>query len=241
MLDGNLHYQLNQNGKSFKVVTSEPLPSKFTFKAGLQKDGSMRLFIDDAEKGTTKAAGLFKKELEVPVRVGLDLRKGNERIFNYSDTIFFLRAGLQNAKLETLGDDSSRVVEENVKVDQVINLSVVKDVMKYDKQLITAKAGTTIQIVLQNPDFMQHNLVLIKPNTLEKVGAAADQLAQDPNGLKMSYVPIMPEVLKATPLINPGSKFVLTVVLPAEPGDYPFVCTYPGHWRMMNGILRVTK
>jgi azurin len=88
---------------------------------------------------------------------------------------------------------------------------------------------------------MQHNLVLIKPNTLEKVGAAADQLAQDPNGLKMSYVPIMPEVLKATPLINPGSKFVLTVVLPAEPGDYPFVCTYPGHWRMMNGILRVTK
>jgi plastocyanin len=75
------------------------------------------------------------------------------------------------------------------KIDKTIILKVLKDVMKYDKQLITAKAGTTIQIVLQNPDFMQHNFVLIKPNTLEKVGAAADKLAQDPNGAKMQYVP----------------------------------------------------
>ena len=41
--------------------------------------------------------------------------------------------------------------------------------MKYDKQLITAKAGTTIKIVLENRDFMQHNLVLILPKTLEKL------------------------------------------------------------------------
>lgn len=241
MQEGNMHFQLLQNGKSYKIVTTDPLPPKFSFRAGLQKDGTMRLFIDDKQTGSTKAAGLFKKDLDVPLRIGLDLRKGNERIFNYPDTIFFLRASLANAKLETLGDDATPVVDENVKVDQVINLSTVKDVMKYDKTLITAKAGTTIQIVLQNPDFMQHNLVLIKPNTLEKVGAAADQLAQDANGGNMNYVPKIPEVLAATTLINPGDKFILTVQLPPTPGDYPFVCTYPGHWRMMNGILRVTN
>ena len=124
---------------------------------------------------------------------------------------------------------------------KVIVLKVVKDVMKYDKQLITAKAGTTIQVVLQNPDFMQHNLVLIKPKTLEKVGAAADMLAQDPNGAKMQYVPKMPEVLYATPMLNPGGKYTLTIKVPDVPGDYPYVCTFPGHWRIMNGILRVTK
>jgi azurin len=201
----------------------------------------MKLIIDNKETGSTRAAGLFKKNLEVPLRVGMDRLKRNDRITNYPDSIFFLRAGLANAKLETLDGDTSPAVNENVKVDQVINLSTIKDVMKYDKALITAKAGTTIQIVLKNPDFMQHNLVLIKPNTLEKVGAAADQLAQDPNGAKMNYVPNIPEILKATPLINPSGTFTLTIEIPKVPGDYPYVCTYPGHWRMMNGVLRVTE
>jgi hypothetical protein len=81
--------------------------------------------------------------------------------------MFLLRASLSNAKLETL-DVSAASQPVTVKVDQVINLSTVKDVMKYDKTLVTAKAGATIQIVLQNVDFMQHNLVLIKPNSLER-------------------------------------------------------------------------
>ncbi len=201
----------------------------------------MRLQLDDKEVAATKANGLFNKELEVPLRVGLDREKGNGRIADYPDSIFFLRAGLTNAKLETLTNDKSAVDIVPGKIDQVIMLNTVRDVMKYDQTLITAKAGTTIQIILNNVDFMQHNLVLIKPNTLEKVGAAADLLAQDANGSKMAYVPKMPEVLGATPLVNPGDKFRLTVELPNAPGDYVFVCTYPGHWRMMNGILRVTK
>ena len=123
----------------------------------------------------------------------------------------------------------------------VINLKVVQNVMKFDKQLLTAKAGTTIQVIVENPDFMQHNFVLIKAKTLEKVGAAADKLAQDPNGAKQQYVPKTPDVLYATPLINPAGKFTLTIKVPNEPGDYPYVCTFPGHWRIMNGILRVSK
>src|SRR5205814_7409489 len=106
-------------------------------------------------------------------------------------------------------------------VAKVIVLTVVKNVMKYDKQLITAKAGTTIRIVLQNPDFMQHNFVLIKPHSSEKVGTAADLLVRDPNGAKMSYVPKRPEVIAATPLLNPGGKYTLTIKLPNIPGDYP--------------------
>ena len=88
---------------------------------------------------------------------------------------------------------------------------------------------------------MQHNLVLIKPNTTESIGAAADQLARDANGATMNYVPATPEVLAATPLINPGESYTLTIKVPDIPGDYPYVCTFPGHWRIMNGILRVTK
>ncbi|WP_395225827.1 hypothetical protein, partial [Salmonella sp. SKLX105803] len=91
--------------------------------------------------------------------------------------------------LETLEGSTSASAVKAPKIDQVIVINTVKDVMKFDKPLISVKAGTTIQITLNNVDFMQHNFVLIKPNTLKKVGAAADLLAQDPNGAKMQYVP----------------------------------------------------
>jgi azurin len=239
ILDDKMYFNVNQNGKSYQLVSASSLPSKFSFKAGLQKDGTMRLLIDNKEVGSVKSAGLFKKEMIVPLRVGAELRKGEEKIGDYPDSNFILRSNLANAKLETL--EGIAVAGKVGKVDKVIVLRVLKNVMKYDKQLITAKAGTTIQIVLQNPDHMQHNLVLIKPRTLEKVGAAADMLVRDPNGAKMQYVPRMPEVLKATPMINPGGRYTLTIKLPDIPGDYPYVCTFPGHWRIMKGILRVTK
>ncbi len=240
LLDNKLQFRVNQGGNSYSIVSKE-VPGKFSYRAGLQKDGTMRLAIDNKEVGTTKAPGLFKTELEAPLRVTLDNRKGKDRLYEYPDSIFGFRGRAENLKFETLDGNKPVAVAETGKIDKTIVLKVLKDVMKYDKQLLTAKAGTTIQIVFENPDFMQHNLVLIKPGTMDKVGAAADKLAQEPNGVKMNYVPKMPEILKATPLVNPGGKFTITIKLPDLPGDYPYVCTFPGHWRIMNGILRVTK
>ena len=241
LLDNKLYFQVNQAGKAYQVVTSKELPNKFSFKAGLAKDGSMRLYVDNQEVGRAKTTGLFKSNLTTPLRVGLDNLKGEERIAQFPDSLFFMRANLTNAKLETL--DGLKVAEPEAtgKIAKTIVMRVVKDVMKFDKVLVTAQAGTTIRIVLENPDFMQHNLVLVKPKTMEKVGAAADKMAADPNGAKLQYVPRMPEVLSATPLINPGGKYTLTIKIPDVPGDYPYVCTFPGHWRIMNGVLRVTK
>jgi uncharacterized protein len=241
LMNDKMYFTINQGGKAYEIVTTQALPAKFSFKAGLLKDGSMRLVIDNKNAGSAKAPGLFKNTFDIPLRVGADNKTGNEKIADYPDSMFVMRgANLTNAKLETL-EGIVPAVAFTGKVDKVIVLRVVKDVMKYNKQLITAKAGTTIQIVLQNPDFMQHNFVLVRPKMLNKVGAAADKMVTDPNGAKMSYVPKMPEVIKATPLINPGGKYTLTIKLPDVPGDYPYVCTFPGHWRIMKGILRVTK
>lgn len=242
-IENQMHFRINQKGRSYELSTGKELPNKFMFKAGLQKDGTMRLFIDSVQAGSLKTPGLFNTEPETPLRVGMDTLKGNSRIMAYPDSLFRLRAILSKGLLETL-DQSGAAGSEAGKtgtIDKTITLGVVKNVMKYDKQLLTAKAGTTIRIVFQNTDFMQHNLVLIQPKTTEKVGAAADKLATDPNGAKMNYVPVMQQVIKATPLINPGGKYTLTIKLPDVPGDYPYVCTFPGHWRIMNGILRVTK
>jgi putative membrane-bound dehydrogenase-like protein len=239
VLDNKMHFQINQEGKAYHVITPQELPSKFSFKASLQKDGTMSLFIDNKKVGLAKTAGLFAKDMEAPVRVGAETGTADDKVGDYPDSAFILRSSL-SAKLETLEGIAPPPAKVG-KVDKVIIVKVVKDIMKFDKQLITAKAGTTVQIVLQNPDFMQHNFVLAKPGTLDKVGAAADHLAQDPNGAKMNYVPKIPEVLKATPLINPAGKYTLTFKVPEVTGDYPYVCTFPGHWRIMRGVMRVTK
>lgn len=241
MMDNKLYFSVNVNGTAFQLSSKEPLPTKFSFKAGMQKDGTLKLMIDNKEAAGLTTPGMFKQDLELPIRVGFDNRKGDEKVADYPDTLFTLRANLTNSKLETL--EPIAPAEEMFKADKIIVLGVIKDVMKYDKTLLTAKAGTTLQILLKNVDHMQHNFVLIKPNTSEKVGLEADKLAQSQAGsnAKLLYVPKMPEVLYATPLVNPGKSYTLNIKVPATPGDYPYLCTFPGHWRIMNGVLRVTK
>jgi azurin len=123
----------------------------------------------------------------------------------------------------------------------VIKIKVIKNEMKYDVKSFEVKAGEQVEIVFENPDFMQHNLVIAKRGTLNTIGAAADKLASDPKGAELNYVPQIPEVLFSTSLVNPQETVKLRFTAPTEPGDYPFICTFPGHWSIMNGIMKVTK
>lgn len=120
-----------------------------------------------------------------------------------------------------------------------IELGVIKNEMKYDKKQFTVKAGETIEIVFKNDDFMQHNLIIGRPGSLDAIGAAADKLATDPNGSEKDYIPEIPQILHHTRLVNPNETVTLTFKVPDEVGDYPFVCTFPGHWRIMNGVMKV--
>jgi hypothetical protein len=126
------------------------LPEKFSFKASLGKNGTMVLMIDNKEVGTTKATGIFKTESESQIRVGIDNRKGDDRVFNYPDSIFQLRANLISARLETLEVMSPAAIAAG-NIDKTIIIKVLKDVMKYDKVLITAKAGTTSRLLSRTP------------------------------------------------------------------------------------------
>jgi putative membrane-bound dehydrogenase-like protein len=235
--ENKLYFQVNQQGKSYALNTVEALPAKFNFKAALQQDGSMHLLVNNKETTSSKAKGLFTQPLKTGMRVGFDDKRDEEKIAGYPDT-FRMRSNLTNARVEMLDPVTT---QKTGKVDQVVIIRVLKNVMKFDKELFQVKAGSTVQVVFQNPDFMQHNFVLIKPNTTDKVGAAADKLAQDPNGAKQSYIPKIPEVLQSTPLVNPEGKFTLTFKAPALTGDYPYICTFPGHWRIMKGVMKVVK
>src|SRR5207247_2052195 len=84
-------------------------------------------------------------------------------------------------------------------------------------------------------------LVVVAPGAWEEIGQAAEKMAPQPDASLRLYVPDSPKVLFATKLLDPGQKVKLAFTAPAEPGDYPYLCTYPGHWRRMIGTLAVVK
>ena len=90
-----------------------------------------------------------------------------------------------------------------------------------------------------NPDFVQHNLVIGAIGSLEKIGQAVDQMAQDLTGMDKSFIPSISEVLASTSLVFPNSTDTIIMTVPSQKGDYPFVCTLPNHWKQMNGIMKV--
>lgn len=135
-----------------------------------------------------------------------------------------------------------KAAEEKVDLDaQIVMVKVVREALQFDIKEFTVKAGKPVEVVIENPDAMQHNMVIGKPKTLEIIGAAADKMITAKDGAEKNYVPAIAQVVAATPLINPDQTYRFKFNAPAQPGDYPFVCTFPGHWRVMNGIMKVEK
>lgn len=127
-----------------------------------------------------------------------------------------------------------------VKTDVTFVLNTVNQEMAFDKKKLYATAGQTIEIIVNNKDQMPHNLVLIQPNSLDTFGKMVDGFVTNPEAEKMGYVPKSRYLLGATDMLGPGTTGSLIVTLPDTPGVYPYVCTFPGHWRMMQGVIIVT-
>ena len=112
--------------------------------------------------------------------------------------------------------------------------------MKYDVTELEVKAGSKVKLVFNNlDDDMTHNLVIVEPGTADEVGLAAFSLGVKAS--QMSYVPNNNKVLFHTTLLQPESSQTIYFTAPAKPGNYSFVCTYPGHHTLMRGILKVVK
>jgi azurin len=76
----------------------------------------------------------------------------------------------------------------------------------------------------------------VKPGTADKVANQSISLGAD--GFKMGFVPDSPDILFASKLLDPGKQETLEITLD-QPGNYPFVCTFPGHAILMRGEIIV--
>ncbi len=109
--------------------------------------------------------------------------------------------------------------------------------LKFDTTLLTAKAGSRVRLVFKNSDDMLHNFVLCAPGKGDTVGNAALALGVD--GAAKNYVPETDDVLFHTALILPEGSDTIYFNAPTTPGDYDFICSFPGHSALMKGKFRV--
>lgn len=109
--------------------------------------------------------------------------------------------------------------------------------MKFKQTFLTVKAGKKVRLTFRNPDDMQHNFVLSSGKTGDVVGKAAAKLGL--KGLASDYIPEIDEVLVHTTLVEPEESDVIYFTTPTKPGLYEFVCTVPGHYQTMRGVLQV--
>ncbi len=115
------------------------------------------------------------------------------------------------------------------------------DQMKFNVTAITAKPGEELRVVLNNigtvpKEAMGHNWVLLKAGTDPLAFGAAAAGAREHN-----YIPqnLQDQVLAKIDLLGPKQKGEVSFKAPEQPGDYPFVCTFPGHAALMKGVLTV--
>lgn len=116
------------------------------------------------------------------------------------------------------------------------------DQMKFSVTEIRAKPGETLSITLTNigtmPKFsMGHNWVLLKT-----ANAVEGFIADAPQAATTDYIPPSrkADMLAHTRLLGPKEKDTITFQAPKNPGRYPFLCSFPGHYQVgMKGELIV--
>jgi len=118
-----------------------------------------------------------------------------------------------------------------------ISLTTKHDQLTYSKASVSVKTGDTVKITFKNTSSktagLQHNWVLVKPNTADQVASASITAGAD-----KGWVSESPDVIVHTKLLNSGESDTVTFTAP-EAGDYPYICTFPGHAATMKGVLHV--
>ena len=112
--------------------------------------------------------------------------------------------------------------------------------MAFATKSFTVKAGQPVKLTFSNKAAvpLPHNVIVGKTGTKDALFAVAAKLMTDPAGMTKGFIPEnCPEMLAHTALLQPGQTETITFVC-ATPGDYPYMCMFPGHTMLMNGTIK---
>jgi azurin len=120
----------------------------------------------------------------------------------------------------------------------VLRVATDGEFLAYAPTELTCPAGARVRVIFHHGGQrlpQDHNWVLVMPGAAEAIAQAGTAA-----GLQAGFVPKDRRVIAATPLCGRGAEAMVEFTAPAA-GDYPFICTFPGHAAEMHGVLHVTK
>ena len=109
--------------------------------------------------------------------------------------------------------------------------------LQFDKARFHVKPGQQVKLLFNNTDDMDHNFLITRQNSREKVVKAVEAMGGE--GIKKGYIPSTDDVLWSIPLVSSEHSKSLNFTAPREEGVYPYVCTVPGHGYVMFGAMYV--
>jgi uncharacterized cupredoxin-like copper-binding protein len=122
----------------------------------------------------------------------------------------------------------------------VVQISTVPERMLFTVTEFKVKAGAPVKLILENPDATPHNLVLCQPGFEDKIGELANEMAKLPDAFEKSdFIPKSDQILHATKMLQPNQTGTLRFHAPTTPGRYPYICSFPGHYLVMRGVMWV--
>ncbi|MFP6901768.1 MAG: SMP-30/gluconolactonase/LRE family protein, partial [Opitutales bacterium] len=119
-----------------------------------------------------------------------------------------------------------------------IVIACIKEKLIYDINEFTTRTGQKVTVTFKNNDFPPHNLLFVKPGTADEVALLAIALGAE--GFAMQFRPDTDKILWGSTMLDHGHEATINFVAPA-PGDYPYICTFPGHHILMRGVMHVVK
>jgi len=132
------------------------------------------------------------------------------------------------------------------KVDQEIVISTLQAAMKYDVRSFSVKPNAKVKLTFKNPDDLPHNLIICTPGK-SKGGDKGKEvidavLKLGEKGVEQNWEPKgHPRILHSSGMVQPKKETVIWFRAPKKEGDYPYICTFPGHFELMNGMMGVSK
>ncbi|HRD57807.1 MAG TPA: azurin [Ferruginibacter sp.] len=156
-----------------------------------------------------------------------------------------ISCGGNETKEQPVTEQPTSMVEEPVgpivTTDSTVTVHIEgDDQMKYNVNEITAKAGQKITIHIKNvgklpKEAMAHNFVLLKSGTDVAAYAEKAIAAKD-----VEYIPASEsdKVIAHTKMVGPGESDTISFDAPAA-GKYDYICSFPGHYGIMKGVLIV--
>lgn len=107
--------------------------------------------------------------------------------------------------------------------------------MEYATKTFEVNSGQKIKLIMNNTATMaamRHNVVILNDKSkIQEVGLAA--LSAE------NYLPDHPAIIIATPMADAGQVTTVTFTAPTQPGEYTYICTFPGHYNLMQGKMIV--